>query len=157
VEIEDPRDFEKLHADLRNEWQPVGVSEESEVEQIAVSLWKRKRQWHFENADFRLSLAQAKRNKGNGEDNAAVSRLLMNANEQIETTGEIPQKLKDEIFVASPILRDLWPQFEDISRVMALAFWLARLFRMPNTADSRFLATTSSIGFSGTREWSNGA
>ena len=35
--IEDPRDFQKMHADLRNEWQPVGVSEESEVEQIAVS------------------------------------------------------------------------------------------------------------------------
>ncbi len=120
--IEDPRDFEKLHADLRNEWQPVGVSEDSEIEQIAVNIWRRRRQWSFENADFRLALLEAKRSnkRSNDDDDGVALRLLMNAEEQLETRGEILQELKEEIFAAAPSLREAWTEFEDISRSIAI-------------------------------------
>ncbi len=120
--IEDPRDFEKLHADLRNEWQPVGVSEEGEIEQIAVSIWRRRRQCHFENADFRLALLEVKRStkRSKDDDDEVALRLLMNAEEQLKTRGEILQELKDEIFAAAPSLREAWMAFEDISRLMAI-------------------------------------
>ena len=118
--IEDPRDFEKLHADLRNEWQPVGMSEESEIEQIAVSLWRRRRQCHFENADFRLALLEVKRSTKRSNDDEVALRLLMDAEEQLKARGEILQELKDEIFAAAPSLREAWTVFEDAERLMAI-------------------------------------
>ncbi len=120
--IENPREFEKLHADLRNEWQPEGVSEESEIEQIAVSLWRRKRQWHFENADFRLALLETQRSsrRSNNDDERKALRLLMNAEEQLKTRGEILQELKDEIFAVVPPLQKAWTGYEEMSRSMAI-------------------------------------
>ena len=98
--IEDPRDFEKLHADLRNEWQPVGVSEESEVEQIAVSLWKRNRQWHFENANQRLELLEVQRHKGSSREDAAVACLL------VKRSSPSPRRSVLENYLTPPTLSD---------------------------------------------------
>jgi hypothetical protein len=118
--IEDPREFEKLHGDLRNEWRPVGVCEESEVEQIAVGLWKRQRQWRFENAELRLGLVEVRTRSRRVTYDFKVSYLLACAKEQVKKSGEIPQELKEEILAACPLLRELWLEHEDESRLMKM-------------------------------------
>jgi hypothetical protein len=40
---EDPAEFEKLYRDLRDDWQPVGRSQELEVEWLATQYWRRRR------------------------------------------------------------------------------------------------------------------
>jgi hypothetical protein len=43
LEGEDPAEYEKLHGDLRNDWQPVGRSEDLEVERLASLYWRQRR------------------------------------------------------------------------------------------------------------------
>ena len=38
---EDPAEYEKLHRDLRNDWQPVGRSMDLEAEWLATLYWRR--------------------------------------------------------------------------------------------------------------------
>ena len=56
VRREDPKEFLKMHTDLREVWQPCGQAEELEVGQIATCYWKRLRLWRYENADMRVNL-----------------------------------------------------------------------------------------------------
>ncbi len=56
VPSENPKEFESLHAELREELQPVGRAEELEIEHIAVCWWKRARLWRHENAEMRVAL-----------------------------------------------------------------------------------------------------
>jgi len=44
---EDPRDFEKLHADLVAEWKPVGPTEQDAVFSIAKGMWRKRRIQYF--------------------------------------------------------------------------------------------------------------
>ena len=40
---EDPAEYEKLHRDLRDDWQPVGRSMDFEVERLASLYWRQRR------------------------------------------------------------------------------------------------------------------
>jgi hypothetical protein len=44
---EDPKEFEKLHSDLTEEWAPVGAIEEDAVLRIAKAVWRKRRVQNF--------------------------------------------------------------------------------------------------------------
>jgi hypothetical protein len=47
IEGEDPREFEALHAELREEWMPDGALEEDTVASIAMAIWRKRRAQEF--------------------------------------------------------------------------------------------------------------
>ena len=123
VQREDPEEFIKMHTDLREVWQPCGRAEELEVEHIAVCWWKRLRLWRYENADMRVNLDHvAIRGHVPGPPvplipkDRALMLLLESAQEQIESSGEMPPEFKEKILASSPWLRELWPKLEEIAQ-----------------------------------------
>jgi hypothetical protein len=123
VQREDPEEFLKIHADLREKWQPCGQAEELEIGQIASCYWKRLRLWRYENADMRVNLDQvAIRGHVPGPPaplipkDRALMLLLESAQKQIESSGEMPPELKEKILASSPRLRELWPKLEELAQ-----------------------------------------
>lgn len=124
VKREDPEDFLKIHADLREKWQPCGQAEELEVGQIASCYWKR-RLWRYENADMRVNLDDvAIRGHVPGPPaplipkDRALMLLLESAQRQIESSGEMPPELKEKILASAPWLRELWPKLEELAQTL---------------------------------------
>lgn len=50
--FEDPEEFQTLVDQLRQQYEPVGIAEELEVEQIVLCWWRRQRVLRFETAGF---------------------------------------------------------------------------------------------------------
>ena len=94
VQSENPKEFESLHAQLREELQPVGRTEELEVEYIAVCWWKRSRLWRHENAEMRAGFAHVAQRASAcsplemvAPEYKTLLLALENAQEEIKATG----------------------------------------------------------------------
>jgi tetrahydromethanopterin S-methyltransferase subunit B len=118
---EDPCEYEKLLADLCEQYQPVGRAEKLEVERIAVCWWKLKRVERYESAVTRVAIRDLARKelarqepylaeKSREED--AHMLQLENAKKQVEETGVISEELKKEIFAKVKGLEPMWSSFE---------------------------------------------
>jgi hypothetical protein len=117
---EDPLEFLQLQADLWKEWQPVGPSEEAEVQQIAVSLWLRHRRWAYENAELALATADVyvkalDRGVNVFPEDRALLNLLQSAKRELEIDRRISDHLMAKI-LAEKRASQLWPKFEEIAR-----------------------------------------
>ena len=113
-------EFRLLHADLWKEWQPVGPSEEAEVEQIAGSLWRRRRLWAYENAELVLATADVfiqslERGVNVFPEDRALVTLLQRAKRELDTNCRISDDLMVKI-LADKKVHQLWPTFEENAR-----------------------------------------
>lgn len=123
VQSENPKEFESLHAQLREELQPVGRTEELEVEYIAVCWWKRSRLWRHENAEMRAGFAHVAQRASAcsplemvAPEYKTLLLALENAQEEIKATGEMPQELKAKILATDP---RFWRSVEKEARRIA--------------------------------------
>jgi hypothetical protein len=121
VQGEDREAYEQLLNELRDDHQPIGRAEESEVERIAVCWWKLQRVWRHENALNRIVLhnvgtreleEQAKYSQTKEEQEKAVILLLESAMKEIEVGGGISQEIKQRMFATMPGLESIWPAIE---------------------------------------------
>jgi hypothetical protein len=120
VKREDPEEFRKIHAELRDVWHPCGRAEELEIEHIAVCWWKRARLWRYENGEMRVALdLVAIRGQVSSPGELVIEKdkslilLLESAQKQIETAGEMQPELKEKILASASWLRQLWPELEE--------------------------------------------
>lgn len=118
---ENSEEYEKLHGDLFDDYQPVGRAEELEVELITLCWWKRKRALRYENAENHRSLRrfgyeelerQKECRQTLDKEEEMMIRELQAAKDQIETTGEVPQDLKEKLFAIRPQFEGLWQVLE---------------------------------------------
>lgn len=105
--------FQDLHRQLRQEYQPVGSLEAMEVERIAICWWRLRRVRLYENAEITSGVLDACQagyrdpHKATLETNAIVISLLEDAKKEIETSGEISQELNERIGAADPRFRGM--------------------------------------------------
>jgi hypothetical protein len=123
VPSENPKEFESLHAQLREELQPVGRTEALEIEYIAVCWWKRARLWRHENAEMRVALGHVALRTSAcppremlAPEHKTLLLMLENAQETIKATGEMPQGLKEKILATDPAF---WTSVEERAREVA--------------------------------------
>jgi hypothetical protein len=123
MQSENPEEFVSLHAQLREELQPVGRAEELEIEHIAVCWWKRARLWRNENAEMRVALGHVAQRASAcppremlAPEYKALLLALEDAQETIKATGEIPQELKAKILATDP---RFWIGVEEEARRIA--------------------------------------
>jgi hypothetical protein len=116
---EKPEEFQKLCDRLREQYQPVGVAEELEVERIRICWWRLKRAWHYENAEIIFASADiAARAHGvdirqfMSDEHRNALPLLESAEKEIEASGAISPELKEKIFVGLPAFREIWSRVE---------------------------------------------
>src|SRR5882724_7347370 len=119
IKREDREKFFRIHAGLREAWQPVGQAEDLEVEFIAVCWYKRARVWRYEmrkcacssiSLPFEgkcLTLANCSSQKDKSQ-----ILLLEKAQEQLKTSGEVQPELRNKIFNEDPWILSAWPKFE---------------------------------------------
>ena len=118
IQSENPQEFQNLRDRLWEEYQPVGVSEELEVEHIAVFWWRLKRAWRYENAEILGEQLDASiRVKTKLRDlmlpkDRALTLLLETAGKEIEATGEISSQLQEKMFAADSSFRERWAQLD---------------------------------------------
>jgi hypothetical protein len=119
---EDPNEYQELLERLADSYQPIGVSEELEVQQIAVCWWKRSRAWRYENAAIAGPLCAKHFELSSLNFSWAVQdrlALLRKAELEIEGTGKLSEELYGKI-IADAELAKLW-KFVDEQLSEALA------------------------------------
>jgi hypothetical protein len=123
VEAENPKEFQALLAQLREALEPVGRTEELEIEYIAVCWWKRARLWRHENAEMRVALADVALRVSAcspremlSPEHKTLLLMLENAQEKVKATGEMPQELKAKILATDP---GFWTSAEETARKIA--------------------------------------
>jgi hypothetical protein len=108
---EDPDEYRKLLDRLTDSYQPVGVAEELEVQQIAVRWRKRARSWRYENAEIAVQLCERHTELSSWEmisrENQARLELLKKAELEIEANGKLSEELKGRIF-GDTAFAELW-------------------------------------------------
>lgn len=117
---ENPKEYETLLQELHDDYHPVGRAEELEVESMAKCWWRLRRAYRFENSSNRLSRQISDHSLSEAEESAtklmrrdeAVIGALERALEDIERTGEIPHKLKQDFFAMGPGYKELFEQYE---------------------------------------------
>jgi len=118
---EDRVEYAKLLKRLWDQYQPVGIAEELEVERITNCWWKFKRAWRYENGSNRAARRdfggadRRRRERCNRELISAKRNVicqLLNAEKEIKEKGEVPNELKHAIFVHMPVLEWEWSGFE---------------------------------------------
>jgi len=116
VQTEKPREFQELLAQMREALHPVGRAEELEVEVIMVCMWKLRRLFRQENAEYRFYVSQVniKGKVSNIRDLMLPEEqdlicVLEEAQKEIRVEGAISSELIERIFSMEPSFRDLWP------------------------------------------------
>jgi hypothetical protein len=118
---ESSEEYETLLNDLLEQYQPIGRAEELEVERITICWWKLKRVSRYEDSVNHVGVRDIGRKElarqeeycqtlDKEEEN--IIRELQDAKDQIETTGEVPQNLKQKVFAPRPKFESLWSTFE---------------------------------------------
>jgi hypothetical protein len=146
---EDPQEYEKLLNGLREQYQPVGMAEEIEVERIAICYWKLKRAWRYENAvnlaarrDFvRAELDyQEEYCKEKDKQEEALLVELQSAKKEIEDKGEVSPELKQRMFGMMPGFEALWSElekrFQQLIQEPAIAKMARRLKSLGHSRDT---------------------
>ena len=120
---EDLMALEELHKRFWDEFQPVGPSEEFEVEQIAICWLRLRRLWEYENAE----IAGRKRSVAMKDEDGEYSiwlnlrpritlwNLLVDARQEAEVTGKISPELKEKIFAANMNAKITWSYFVEVA------------------------------------------
>jgi hypothetical protein len=153
---EEPAEYENLMSGLREQYQPIGMAEELEVERIAQGWWRLKRASRHENAMNRVAL----RTLGSQElqetaefcktqdeqEKAAI--LLLDSFEEIELTDEIVQELKQKIFAAVPRLGAIWPFLEELAQAMLNGPRFSKIWPVLNAKERAFAlpVATAALG-----------
>jgi hypothetical protein len=117
---EDPQELKKCYKRLLEELQPVGFSEQMEVEQIAICWLRLQRLWRYENAEVEAGRTSVSRNQENGRyhpiANSPTRRtqilLLRSAEKEAEVSGRVSQELMEKIFSENSFLAVTWNMFE---------------------------------------------
>jgi hypothetical protein len=119
---ENPRDYDALLNDLREQYQPIGRAEVLEVERMAQSWWRLKRASRFEMATIRVAVRdlgrkelarQEEHSEQRDEKDEALIVALRSMQEEIETSEEAPEDFKQKIFALRPEFESLWPRLEE--------------------------------------------
>jgi len=119
VQTEKPQEFQELLAEMREALHPVGRAEELEVEFIMVCMWRHRRLFRQENAEYRFCVAQVNikgrvsnlRELMVPEDQNLIC-VLEEAQKEIEAKGALSSESIERIFLLKPSFRDLWSRFE---------------------------------------------
>jgi hypothetical protein len=118
---EDAQEFVKYHGQVRDELQPIGILEESEVEHIAVCWWRRARVWRYENAELHLGASDVSRRVAYEKLNPYATMAprhedqissLQAAAKEIENNGHTLRDLKERVFDNDFSLLLFWPNFQ---------------------------------------------
>ncbi len=118
---ESSHEYDKLLNDLLEQYQPIGRAEELEVERITLCWWKLKRVWRFEESVNHIGVRDVGRNEIQRQEEYCQTldkeeedmiSVLQAAKDQIETTGEVPQDLKQKVFATRPKFELFWSLFE---------------------------------------------
>jgi hypothetical protein len=118
---ENSQEYDGLLADLLDGYRPIGREEELEVERITLCWWKFKRVSRYENSLNRVAardlgtkeLARLRKCcETSDKQEEAIILELENMQNEIESTGDVPQGLKERIFAISPGLAALWSTLE---------------------------------------------
>jgi hypothetical protein len=121
---EDPTEYEEILNGLGAKYQPMGTAEELEVQRIALSWWRLKRAWRYENAMNRVALRdfgrkelaeQAEWCKERDKEEDLILQELKRAAEVIQETHEFPkdwEELKQRIFAMEPKFEPAWKSLE---------------------------------------------
>jgi hypothetical protein len=118
LQREDAHEFQNLADQLQQEYQPVGMAEELEVERVAVCWWRLKRAWRFENAQIIFAQANIGLRAGATHErlmaqHQTLTLVLQSAEKEIEASGEISSELQEKMFAADPSFRERWAQFQE--------------------------------------------
>lgn len=116
----DPLDCETYYKGLRDELQPIGPCEETEVEHIAICWIRLQRLWRYENAEIESGTISVDIEQDKGRYDP-LSRstfrstriaLLRRAEEEAEVNGHLSSEWRERIFEGVGSLRILWSNFE---------------------------------------------
>lgn len=141
IQTENPEEFKHLHDQLLQDLEPVGKTEELEVEYIAQCWWRRKRASRFENAETHgelPSMAKYVYDSNMVEEARKQSRSLIpklkTVLSQIETNGKIPQELLEEMRAESPRFQQLWLKLEVVAneKFCELFEWVVQAGQLPS-------------------------
>jgi hypothetical protein len=118
--FDNPQEFQELLERLQQQYQPVGVAEELEVERIAECWWRLLRAWQYENAEIVVAKCETSTRVAKASldemtpENQTLTIWLETAEKEIETSGEISEELKEKLFALGASFRELWEKFEEI-------------------------------------------
>ena len=124
---EDREKFLDFCERLLNEMQPVGPSEESEVEYIATCWLRLARLWRYENAGIesgeRLVAyafeTQLQQPYIEHPGRAKLMSLLQSAKSEVEANGRISAELLEKIFNQDVYIKFYWPEYEARAEIIA--------------------------------------
>jgi hypothetical protein len=121
---EDPQEYEKLLYDFCDQYQPIGRTEELEVERIVLCWWRLKRAWRYENAVIHIGVRDFARQEIAYQEEylqqleregAAILLELRNAKNTIELTGGRCRRISNQEYSRS--IRSLNPFGRDSSEM----------------------------------------
>ena len=122
---EDPREFIDFYNKLRDEKQPVGPSEEREVEYIAICWVRLARLWQYENAEIARANAsfmidlEIKRQGPIDIDTVPGRREFLctcsAAEKQVEATGQLSTEMMTRIFQQDIFIKMMWERQKTLS------------------------------------------
>ena len=122
LNAENHAQYQKLLDRFAESYQPVGVTEQLEVERIAACWWKLGRAWRYENAEIAVGHANNtcfahERMSGNALLSMEHARLawLRSAKAEIESTDKISEELKEKMFAADPEFQKEWESLEKVT------------------------------------------
>jgi hypothetical protein len=110
---EDPKEFQRLLKGLQEDYEPVGLAEELEVESIAIIHWKLIRVWRYENADIHYTnsyiLVQEYKimncpQRRTPPEYLPIIALMADADKEYMETGNISAELGEELLAVDPSL-----------------------------------------------------
>jgi len=157
---ESSQEYETLMNDLVERYQPIGRAEELEVERITLCWWKLKRVWRFEESVNHMGVRDVGKKELTRQEEycrtldkeeEGMIRELRRAKDEIETTGEVPQDLKQKVFATRPGFEWFWSFFERAGKEQLsnppLSKKLQGLSPEEHSSLSTWLTITCAIGF----------
>ena len=116
---EDPAEYQALLGELRQQYEPVGIAEDLEVQRICACWWRLRRPWRFEIAEVlssRLDIFYVE-SEAFGK-NLACAKQLRIAQAQIKADGDISDELAEKIF-SGKYVNELWDRAEETVRAQS--------------------------------------
>lgn len=157
---EDATEYEKLLSGFFADYQPVGTTEELEVERIVICWWKLKRAWRYENATNRVALRNFGRRelaeqgewcKERDQEEDALIVQLQKAAKELEDTGEILHDLTQSLFAIDPKFESIWKLLEINAQESLAEPRIARIYQKLSSEERTWAlaltTVTRAIGF----------
>lgn len=140
---ENSHEYDQLLDDLIDQYQPVGRAEELEVERITLCWWRLKRVWRHENSVIRDAgrgelAREAEYCKTLDMEDESLILQLQKALEEIETTYEVPQDLKQKILAIWPKFEPFWSSLDRVAQETLRNPPLSKLFQKANPDEQSY-------------------